>query len=265
MAPAAVFVGCCGFPFSRKKYYELFSTVELQQTFYDLPERSLAEKWRREAPSSFIFNMKAWQVITHPPTSPTWRRMRRRPQGRLENYGYLRPTPENLEAWRKSVEIAETLRARVMVLQTPPSFGYSGENERNAREFFSRALEAVGDAMLVGWEPRGSWLENYDAIKDIVCGRPGLIHVVDILRRPPVVCEGQELLYFRLHGLGGREVNYRYKYRDEDLARLASILASILEEYDSVREVYVMFNNIYMGEDAQRFREIAAGMGLRVI
>jgi len=265
MADVRVFVGCCGFPFSRRKYYAMFATVEVQQTFYKLPQKDTVERWRGEAPSEFVFNMKAWQVITHPSSSPTWKRAGMRPPGNVENYGYLKPTSENIEAWCKSVEIARILSARVVVLQTPPSFGYSGENEQNAREFFSIATKFIDDNMVIGWEPRGNWSDYQDVVEDIVCSIPRVIHIVDPFRRNPVICSGQRILYLRLHGIGGREVNYKYRYSDDDLAKLVNLVRSIIEQYDSIREVYVMFNNVYMGNDARRFKEIAGRRGLNVV
>ena len=265
MTDVKVFVGCCGFPFSRKKYYAIFTTVEVQQTFYRLPPKDTVERWRREAPGEFIFNMKAWQVITHPSSSPTWRRTGIRPAGNIENYGYLKPTSENIEAWRKSIEIARVLSARVIVLQTPPSFGYNSENAQNARKFLSIATKYIDSNMVVGWEPRGNWSEHRDVVEGIVCSIPGVIHVVDPFRRSPVICKEQRILYLRLHGIGKKEVNYKYKYSDEDLAKLASLVRSMVEQYDSIREVYVMFNNVYMGDDARRFKEIADRHGLNVV
>ena len=69
-----IHVGTCGFPISRRKYFEEFTTVELQDTFYNKPDPGKLSNLRREVPEHFIFNMKAWQAITHPPTMPTWRR-----------------------------------------------------------------------------------------------------------------------------------------------------------------------------------------------
>jgi len=87
-------VGCCGFPVSRKRYYESFRVVEVQQTFYKLPSRETLERWRREAPPDFEFTVKAWQVVTHPPSSPTWRKAGLKPEpGKEDRYGFLRPTP----------------------------------------------------------------------------------------------------------------------------------------------------------------------------
>ena len=66
-----LYVGCCGFPYARKKYYEYSKVVELQNTFYELPSLEWGRSARREAPEGFVFTIKAWQVITHPHTSPT--------------------------------------------------------------------------------------------------------------------------------------------------------------------------------------------------
>ncbi|MDI3299633.1 MAG: DUF72 domain-containing protein, partial [Bacillota bacterium] len=62
-------VGCCGFPEARELYYREFPLVEVQQTFYQLPRPATAERWRQEAPPGFLFAMKAWQLITHDPSS----------------------------------------------------------------------------------------------------------------------------------------------------------------------------------------------------
>ncbi|BEP17552.1 DUF72 domain-containing protein [Pyrofollis japonicus] len=257
MPVSQIWVGCCGFPVARKKYFEHFKTVELQQTFYNLPEKKTAEKWRNEAPTDFRFNMKAWQVITHPASSPTWRRLRQPPPGKKENYGYMKPTRENLSAWIKTVEIAAILNAHVIVLQTPPSFGYSEENATMVREFFKEATGYIEDKgkIVIGWEPRGTWRNHKEVLQSIMCNY-GIIHIVDPLRDEPIICQSQSVLYFRLHGLGGREVNYRYKYTDEDLSRLVKIIEKYIVNND-ISDIYVMFNNIYMFEDAQRFRSIA--------
>ncbi len=248
-------VGCCGFPYSLKRYAQTFRLAEVQKTFYKPPRRETLVKWRSTVPDDFEFTVKAWQMVTHPPSSPTWRKAGIEVEKGKENrYGMLRPTEENFEAWRVVEESAEALGARVIVVQTPPSFGYSEENFRNAYEFFS---QITGRGYLVAWEPRGSWLENPDKVRRIV-EELGVIHVTDILKRLPVVLG--ETVYTRLHGLG-REINYRYKYTDEDLQRLADTVVGL----EGVREVYVLFNNVYMGEDAARFREVLRSRGVEVM
>ena len=245
-------IGCCGFPISRSKYFQIFRTVELQDTFYKLPSIESAKRLKSQAPENFIINMKAWQVISHSPKSPTWRKVGIKiDPSKAQNYGYLKPTKENFEAWEKILEIARIYNPRVIVIQTPPSFGYSEINFRNAREFFQ---SASSNNFILGWEPRGTW-RHYPAMIEKVINVERVVHVTDILRWKPIIKENQEVLYTRLHGLGGKEVNYRYKYKEEDFSMLITAIMDILRRHEYIREVYVMFNNIYMFNDAQTFRD----------
>jgi uncharacterized protein YecE (DUF72 family) len=69
-------IGCCGFAVSQQEYFKSFKLIEIQHTFYQLPLLKTAEKWRNSAPKDFEFTIKAWQLITHEPASPTYRRLR---------------------------------------------------------------------------------------------------------------------------------------------------------------------------------------------
>jgi len=249
-------IGCCGIPKSRREYYKSFSVVEVQQTFYKIPLPSTLERWRKEAPEDFEFTIKAWQVITHLPTSPTWKRSGLKvSKNEYDKYGYLRPTKENFDAWMKTLEAAKILQANVIVIQTPPSFGYSEENVRNIRSFFSQIDR---NNMLIGWEPRGTWKQHLDVVGKLV-KELNLIHIVDILKLKPAAIG--RVAYIRLHGLNG-EVNYRYKYKDEDLDRL---LKCIEELYNNgVETVYVMFNNVFMFDDALRFKKLCSDRGFNI-
>lgn len=93
-------VGCCGFPASLEKYFQTLKLVEVQKTFYRPPMPSTATKWRESAPEEFEFTVKAWQLITHPPESPTYKKANLVIKNR-ENYGFFKPTKEVFEAWKK--------------------------------------------------------------------------------------------------------------------------------------------------------------------
>ncbi|MDI6884703.1 MAG: DUF72 domain-containing protein, partial [Hadesarchaea archaeon] len=119
-------VGCCGWGFFRgglKAYMKKFPLVEVQQTFYKLPMVKTVERWRAEAPEGFEFSIKAWQALTHLPTSPTWRRSGMKPEElKKKQFGWLRPTRDVLDAWRRTKEICDALKAKVCVIQCPPNF-----------------------------------------------------------------------------------------------------------------------------------------------
>ena len=68
-------IGTCGFGrVNRPEYFKLFPIVEIQHTFYQPPQIETFEKWRSGAPDDFEFTLKAWQLITHEASSPTYRR-----------------------------------------------------------------------------------------------------------------------------------------------------------------------------------------------
>ena len=53
----------------RSRYFEYylskFDTVEINNSFYNLPEKSTFENWRQRSPDGFIFAVKASRYITH--------------------------------------------------------------------------------------------------------------------------------------------------------------------------------------------------------
>ena len=113
---ADLLVGCCGWAEAHSKYFTDFPVIEIQSTFYQPPSPELAEKWRREAPADFIFTLKAWQLITHPASSPTYRKLKVAIDAKkADRYGHFRPTEEVWEAWQATKTIAAALQAAVIV------------------------------------------------------------------------------------------------------------------------------------------------------
>lgn len=232
-------VGCCGFVVSQQAYFGLFKVVEVQNTFYQLPRLQTAEKWRSAAPAGFEFTMKAWQLITHQPSSPTYRRLREKiPPKKSVNYGRFRPTDEVLEAWERTSAFASALGASLVVFQCPASFRPTKENRANMTRFF-KEVERKG--LRFGWEPRGAWPED---LLLRLCEELELTHCVDPFKNRPVF---GDIYYFRLHGITG----YSYRFTDDDLARL--------KQWAEEKPSYLLFNNNWMKEDALRLLELMSG------
>lgn len=230
-----VWVGCCGFRRARAVYYRTFPVVEVQQTFYAPPQESTLRRWRQEAPPGFVFTLKAWQRITHPGTSPTYRRDRGLTPAEREEVGFFRPTAAVWQAWETTRRAAEVLQAPVVVFQCPPSFTPTAEHIAWMRAFFRHVERG---RLTLAWEPRGPWPE--ETVRRL-CIELDLVHVVDPFRQAAVY---GALTYLRLHGRTG----YGYRYTDADLAQLRAWLPP-------TGEVYCLFNNRTMWEDARRFWE----------
>ena len=245
MSSADVRVGCCGLPLSLTRYAQLFQIVELQQTFYQPPAARTLEKWRAQVPSDFEFTLKAWQLITHEVTSPTYRRLRE-PLSESEKCeaGAFRPTALVLRAWERTLEAARILRSRTILLQCPPRFGPTAENKERLRTFIRKIrpdlrVSPQQEHIALVWEPRGEW--KLEEVTEL-CLELGLVHGVDPLEHTPTTAG---LGYFRLHGRTG----YRHRHSDAELEELRVRARAF-------SPCYVFFNNLSMLEDARRFQDL---------
>jgi len=229
-------IGCCGFGQARAKYFEQFGVVEVQKTFYDPPRPQTLKRWREEAPDGFEFTLKAWQVITHPAASPTYRRMRHPPKD-PDSLGFFQDSGSVRAAWDRTREAARCLDAGIVLFQCPASFTPEGGHIDQMRAFFAAVPR---DGLAFVWEPRGEgWTDD---LVHGLCEDLNLMHGVDPLQRRPV---HGDFAYFRMHGRTG----YRYRHTDADLREIASVAAP----HDTS---YCLFNNMSMLEDAARFRHL---------
>ncbi len=229
-------LGLCGYTMGAAAYFREFRVVEVQQTFYEPPRDETLVRWRRQAPLRFEFTLKAWQLVTHDGSSPTYRRLRR-PLTETERAeaGSFRATPVVRAAWRRTLECAALLRATAVLLQCPRSFRPTGENVERLRAFCTTAERP--ERMRLLWEPRGEWPPE---LVRALCDELGLVHAVD-----PFVMDTQtpEEPYFRLHGVTGS----RHVYTDDELERLRGMLPP------GANTAYVLFNNIPRVGDVRRF------------
>ncbi|MCD6223186.1 MAG: DUF72 domain-containing protein [Thermoplasmata archaeon] len=225
-------VGCCGFAGGMANYFKKFKVAEVQQTFYKPPRIETAKKWRSMAPSDFEFTLKAWQVITHPASSPTYRKagIEAKP-----SYGFFKVNDDTMQAWDATKEIAKALNSKIIIFQCPASFKENEENIKNMKEFFS----SVSHDLIFGWEPRGNWKE--ETIRRI-CEELDLIHVVDPFKNESLYGMPK---YYRLHGMKG----YNYDYSIDELKKLKEVCLKH-------SEAYCMFNNTKMLKNAMEFMEL---------
>lgn len=239
-------VGCCGSPTGLARYAQIFPVVEVQQTFYQPPLPRTLEKWRKQVREEFEFTLKAWQLITHESSSPTYRRLREKISDRQKReVGAFRINSTVMAAWQRTLECAEILRSRVVLFQCPARFAPTLANKANLRAFFREISRGPSgrrmDKRLTWvWEPRGEW--KPEEVREL-CEELGLVHGVDPFRQEPTT---GLLDYFRLHGRTG----YRYRYTKEDLEQL-------LKLGRSRGRCYVFFNNISMLDDAKSFLRLA--------
>ncbi|MEM2995486.1 MAG: DUF72 domain-containing protein [Candidatus Bathyarchaeia archaeon] len=218
-------VGCCGFPTSMKKYFEKFSLVELNNTFYQYPKEKTVEGWRIKAPENFEFTVKAHQDISHK--------------------SKLKIDEASLQAFNRMKQICKTLNSKVLLIQTPGSF--KPDKLGDAEKFFK---EINRENLVLVWETRGPAWEKPEVYEKLgkVLEKIDVTHVTDPFRIMPAYTG--KTAYFRLHGLS--EQMYYYQYSDAELQKLQEFITPYEK---GGKEVYVLFNNLSMFDDGIRFVE----------
>lgn len=232
-------IGTCGFGRTKRpEYFASLPVVEIQHTFYHPPQIETLEKWRASAPKEFEFTLKAWQMITHEASSPTYKRLDRPlTEQEIEEAGSFRPTETVKNALAVTLACARALKARTVLFQCPARFHPTPENVLNLKQFFSNIKRGK---LNFAWEPRGKLWED-DLVKDL-CEELDLWHCVDPFARRTVT---PDRCYYRLHG----RRRWRYTYEEDELMDLVTLLPKR-------RLSYVFFNNITMKDDALRFQKI---------
>ncbi len=236
-------IGCSGIPKARVVYFAAFDTTEVQQTFYQPPLLKTAAAWRETTPAHVHYVVKAWQLITHESTSPTYRKLKTPvSESNKKKYGSFKNTPQVKQAWKVTREFADELGAKIVLFQCPKSFKPSAENKTALEKF----LKMTGpQSFRLAVEVRGEWTK--EDIQPFV-DQFKIIHAIDPYVQEPAK---QDFVFYRLHGKGPSSNPFRYKYTPQDLAELESKLKIS-------KNGYVFFNNVYMWDDALLFKKSCA-------
>ncbi|OPY83081.1 MAG: hypothetical protein A4E65_00716 [Syntrophorhabdus sp. PtaU1.Bin153] len=221
----AVYIGCSGFNYTgwkstfypdhlpQKKWLEyyctIFSTVELNVTFYRLPLLKTFEKWHEETPRGFSFSLKGSRFITH--------------------IKKLLDPEEPLALFsERSSPLQEKLK--VVLWQFPPGFAINMER-------LERFVE------LLGRYPARNTLEfrNQSWMTEKVLNLCRTHNICLCMADwPPFINElpvTSDFVYIRRHGLEG---DYATSYPETALTKDA---ASIKRYMADGKDVYVYFNN----------------------
>ena len=251
--PATVLVGTSGYSFPDwvgpfypkgtrggdmlRHYATVFPAVEINTSYYRMPDRPLFERMIDRTPDGFRFVVKGYKGMTHDPVE--WR------GGEI-----CRPFLDALEPLR------EAGRFSGMLLQFPWSF----RNTEDARRHLADLRRRLPDLPLFvefrrdEWnrEPIFGFLERQD-LGWCSVDEPDLKGLM-----PPVhrVTNGQA--YVRLHGRNreawwGRSAKdrYDYLYSREELAEWARKIRGTLANSE---RTFVFFNNCYAGQAADNAR-----------
>jgi len=196
-----------------------FLVTEVADTHLGVPGPALVRRWRREAPTGFVFTALCPKELT------------------AEGFG---PSPAADAAWQAFVPVARELESRALVFLSPPDLTPSKALRGQLKAFFER-LRTPQLPPLV-WEPPVGWdIKEAEAlVKDL-----GVLVARDPFRHP--ISTRTDRVYYRLTGQAG----FKSRYEDAALESVAQAVASTRAE-----EVTVVLANVDMYADAKRLRRL---------
>src|SRR5262245_38562473 len=107
-------------------YAEHFNLVEVNSTFYRVPEASFVRRWAAETPSDFLFDVKLHRLLSRHSTKPELLPVRLRSQAEVvKNRVTLTPRLEKAvtHTFLKGIEpLAEEGKLGALLLQLSPAF-----------------------------------------------------------------------------------------------------------------------------------------------
>ena len=202
-----------------RAYSRIFSTVEIDSTWYRYPSKGMVIGWLRYSPSDFVFTAKMPKVITHE-----------------KMLGLKGDVKKDLEAF---LEIMQPLQLNgklgCLLIQLPPSYEYNPENLEEFFESLSPQFKFAIEFRNLSWMREETWvlLKKYNVAYTNV----------DEPLLPPEIHITADFTYFRWHGRG-RKPWFNYLYKKEELEPW---IPKIQEASKQVRRVYGYFNNHFHG------------------
>lgn len=189
-------------------YGRHFDTVEINNTFYHLPKAKTMANWHDNAPTGFVYAVKASRYITH-----------------------VKKLNDPAESIQRFFELADMLKRRLgpILYQLPPN----QHKDLDKLDTFIKALPKRNHAV---FEFRHQSWYDQDTF-DLLNRRKVAFCVHDLADNASPRLVTGEMVYVRFHGTSGR---YTGDYTDAMLAEWADWLRA---QTSNVRAVYVYFNN----------------------
>jgi uncharacterized protein YecE (DUF72 family) len=229
-------------------YAEHFDTVEVNSSFYRLPDPRVTQTWAQRTPAGFDFAMKLFQKFTH----PAMYQGSHRGGPPIEADTSVLPAVSlaDVEAFKAAIEpVARAGKLGVLLAQFPPSFRDSAET----RGYLAWLLEAYKDYPVAVELRHRSWSDRVSETLELLNGMGAAWAQIDEPKfrfsiRQNHLPNLRGLYYMRLHGRNAEkwwthdhaDERYNYLYSPAEVSGLTDTIANVRR---LVQKMYVFMNN----------------------
>lgn len=220
-------------------YAEKLPMVELNFSYYRMPEPAMLERMASRTPEHFQFIVKAHRSLTHD-----------EPKGKKEDFQQYR---------QALTPLLEEGKLACVLAQFPFSFKYSRSNVA----YLEHLREGLPDLSLAVEFRNVSWLS--DEVREFLKGKELVFVGVDepALKglMPSVVWDTAPLAYIRLHGRNKNKwwqhdkphERYDYYYEPQELQEWKDKIIGLARR---VNFIFMAFNNHYQGKSFRNALEM---------
>jgi uncharacterized protein YecE (DUF72 family) len=240
-------------------YAEHFSTVEVDSTYYRIPDRSMVQGWADRTPGGFVMHIKAFGLMTRHPVKLEVLPEHLREGMPVDGRGRVDRPPRELRAlvFRAFLDALEPLRSTGklggILFQLPPYVVWKPPS----LDYLEWANEQLGDDRMLVEFRHASWFDE-GVIEQALrwLEERGMAYVtVDAPRSEArnvprtVVAATAPIAYVRFHGRnaatwnkrgGGAAERFDHLYAEDELREWVEPLRELAGESE---EAYAFFNN----------------------
>lgn len=235
---ARIYIGCAGWdykdwigPFYPKLleshnrlgfYTKFFNVIEINTTFYNLPEFSIVQTWSDQVPEDFKFMVKVWQEITHKFKDANI-------EDSISQFFYrLSPLKDKTLAY---------------LLQFPPWFKY---NEKHFHQLKYLIRELPNENKYIIELRDNSWF-NEDLLHEAIESSTIIVGTTYMPGIKAYYIPRQNSYYIRL--IGDRELTVFNRIQRDQKENLSNLVNEInaLKEFPNIHEIFIIVNNHFQG------------------
>jgi uncharacterized protein YecE (DUF72 family) len=257
-------------------YASQFPVVEVDATYYVLPNKRTAESWVERTPDDFVFDIKAHALMTGQPTEVARlpKAIREELRGDLAEKKriYRKDVPVELldivyAQFSEAIEpLVEAGKLGAVFVQFPKWVFPSNE----ARELILETRQRLDLPIAVEFR-HGSWFNEKNAERTVKFLQDNRIPYVAVDEPqgfkssvpPVVIATNDDLAVFRFHGRNKENwekkdippsERFRYLYDEDELADWTPKIATVAKQ---TKQTHVVYNNCYSNYGTTNAREAA--------
>jgi uncharacterized protein YecE (DUF72 family) len=240
-------------------YAQHFQMVEVNSSFYSVPDPRLVERWCRSTPDDFVFDVKLHQLLSRHSANLKLLPPALQKKAEADAKGRVTLTPKiegaMIDEFRRPLEILRAAgKLGALLLQLSPGFS----PKKHQLGELDDLLGALADYRLAIELRNRNWVEGENLETTLSFFRKHAATLVSVdapaekhfTIMPPDLnaITNPELAYLRLHGRNahayttGKTVAARfdYDYSDEEIEEIADRARELGKE---AKELHVVFNN----------------------